>query len=123
MNEITFESKLLIDDFVEELKEKFYVNRITYLRYILYSSIKQQSGANREYLIEKIYADKFLLDNFSDIILQVEYEQSKDFDKSLYQKGTSSRNPNEDKLKNQMDEIFYDKLSYEIYKNFGKYIR
>lgn len=69
------ESKLLIDDFVAEIKEKFYLCRITYLKHRLYTSIKTLSPEKQKYLIEKFYADKFLIENFSDIILEFTYLQ------------------------------------------------
>lgn len=75
MNNDEFETKLLIDDFLAEIKEKFYFCRITYLKYLLYTGIKGLRPKAQKYIISKIYADKFLLDNFADIVLEFMYLQ------------------------------------------------
>lgn len=72
-NKLDIENKLLIDDFIAEIKEKFYCCRITYLKHLVYSSLKKLTHEKQDYLIEKIYADKFLLENFSDIMLEFNY--------------------------------------------------
>lgn len=73
MNNDEFETKLWIDDFIADIKEKFYFCRITYLKYTLYTVIKRLTPNNQKYLISKIYDDKFLLDNFADIVCEFMY--------------------------------------------------
>lgn len=73
MNNDEFETKLLIDDFLAEIKEKFYFCRITYLKHLLYTGIKRLTPKAQKYIISQIYADKFLLNNFADVVLEVMY--------------------------------------------------
>lgn len=75
INNDEFETKLLIDDFIAEIKENFYLCRITYLKHVLYKGIKSLAPNNQKYIISKIYADKFLLDNFADVVLEFMYLQ------------------------------------------------
>lgn len=75
MNSDEFETKLLIDDFLAEIKENFYFCRITYLKHLLYTGIKRLTPKAQKYIISQIYADKFLFDNFVDIVLEFMYLQ------------------------------------------------
>lgn len=76
LNDISYERLLLIDDFIDELKSKFYTTRISYLKYELYTTVKNLSSAEYNYLIKKIKADSLLHFYFAEVLLELAYEHS-----------------------------------------------
>lgn len=76
LNEISYERLLLIDDFIDELKSKFYTTRFSYLKYELYTTLKKLSAAEYAYLINKIKADSLLYFYFAEVLFELAYEHS-----------------------------------------------
>lgn len=51
---LTFEKKLIIDEIVAEIDEKFYSYRPTYIKFIVYDSLKKCNDGEFEYFVQKL---------------------------------------------------------------------
>lgn len=70
---LSLERKLIIDDMVEEINEKFYQLRPTYIKAFLYQQLKSCNAAEYEYLVEKIKESPCLYSVVADIIFEFTY--------------------------------------------------
>lgn len=75
MEKDRFKNKLEIDDFIEQIKDEFYLHRPTYLRHQVYAVLKKLDDVDHEYFVQKIFEHNNLYNLFFDILAEFSYRK------------------------------------------------
>lgn len=72
---LDFEKKLRIDYLVEQFTNKFYWLTLTELKCELYRHLKFSTGECYTYFLSRVKEDKFLFENFADVVFEIEFHR------------------------------------------------